>query len=136
MLSRLLSLCLFLAVTHAEAARVVTLSPHATELVWFAGGGSRLVGISSFSDFPKEITTLPVIGDAAGLDRERVISLQPDLLVYWSNGIKASDLEWLERRGIRTFATNPVTIDGLIDARGRPLECLSHFRERQRLERC
>mgnify|MGYP000556085334 FL=1 len=56
------------SVPHAE--RVVTLSPHATELVWFAGGGDQLVGVSAFSDYPQPVRKLPVIGDSTGIDRE------------------------------------------------------------------
>ena len=98
-----------------QSARVVTLSPHATELVWFAGGGEQLVGVAAFSDFPSTVRQLPVIGDAAGIDRERLIGLETDLLVYWSNGIRPSDLAWLQERGIATFASAPVTIDGLVE---------------------
>lgn len=113
----LLLLLFWIPATHA--ARVVTLSPHATELVWFAGAGEQLVGVASFSDFPESVSSLPVIGDSTGIDRERVIALKPDLLVYWSNGIKRSDIDWLRKRGIDTFRSNPVTIEGLIAEIGR-----------------
>ena len=99
----------------AQAVRVATLSPHATELVWFAGAGDQLVGVSAFSDFPKSVESLPSIGDARAIDRERIISLAPELLVYWSNGIRPSDLAWLKNRGIALFASNPVTIDELVE---------------------
>ena len=98
----------------AHALRVATLSPHATELVWFAGGSDQLVGVSAFSDFPQSAANLPSIGDASAIDRERIISLAPELLVYWSNGIRPSDLAWLRQRGIALFASNPVTIDDLV----------------------
>jgi iron complex transport system substrate-binding protein len=99
----------------AQSARVVTLSPHATELVWFAGGGEQLVGVAAFSDFPETVRQLPVIGDVTGIDRERLISLAPDLLVYWSSGIRPSDLAWLQERGIATFASGAMSIDGLVE---------------------
>jgi iron complex transport system substrate-binding protein len=117
---RLLLLLLLIGSTlPANALRVITLSPHATELVWFAGGGDQLVGVSSFSDFPESARQLPSIGDATAIDRERIISLAPELLVYWSNGIRPSDLAWLRKRGITLFASNPVTIDQLADELGR-----------------
>jgi iron complex transport system substrate-binding protein len=106
---------LFVSTQPVHALRVATLSPHATELVWFAGGGDQLVGVSAFSDFPESAINLPSIGDASAIDRERIISLDPDLLVYWSNGIRPSDLAWLRDRGIALFASNPVTIDELVN---------------------
>ena len=112
---RVISVVLLLvSMQPVHALRVATLSPHATELVWFAGGGDQLVGVSAFSDFPEIATNLPSIGDASGIDRERIISLDPELIVYWSNGIRPSDLAWLRERGIALFASNPVTIDELV----------------------
>jgi iron complex transport system substrate-binding protein len=108
-------LLLLVSMQPADALRVATLSPHATELVWFAGGGDQLVGVSAFSDFPESASNLPSIGDASAIDRERIISLDPELLVYWSNGIRPSDLAWLKERGIALFASNPVTIDELVN---------------------
>ena len=113
---RLIPLILLLGgMQPAHALRVVTLSPHATELVWFAGGSDQLVGVSAFSDFPESAGKLPSIGDASAIDRERIISLDPELLVYWSNGIRPSDLAWLRQRGITLFASNPVTLDELVN---------------------
>lgn len=108
-----LLLMLLVSMQPAHALRVATLSPHATELVWFAGGSEQLVGVSAYSDFPESASSLPSIGDASAIDRERIISLQPELLVYWSNGIRPSDLAWLRERGIALFASNPVTVDEL-----------------------
>jgi iron complex transport system substrate-binding protein len=108
----------------AHALRVATLSPHATELVWFAGAGDQLVGVSAFSDYPESARNLPSIGDASAIDRERIISLDPELLVYWSNGIRPSDLAWLRDRGIALFASNPVTVDELVNEVQRLAELL------------
>jgi len=109
----LLLLLLLLTTTEALATplqRVVTLSPHATELVYFAGGGDRLVGISNFSDFPPPVTTLPRVGDAMGMDRERILMLRPDLVVVWSGGARFRDLQWLRKQHIRVYESDPQTL--------------------------
>jgi len=122
---RLVSALLLLgSMQPALALRVATLSPHATELVWFAGAGDQLVGVSAFSDYPESAGNLPSIGDASAIDRERIISLDPELLVYWSKGIRPSDLAWLRDRGIALFASNPLTIDELVDELHRLAELL------------
>ncbi|MEN8213871.1 MAG: helical backbone metal receptor [Pseudomonadota bacterium] len=97
----------------ATAMRVVTLSPHATELVYFAGGESSLVGISNFSDYPPSVKTLPRVGDATGLDRERILMLQPDLVVVWSGGSRYRDLQWLRRQQIRVFESDPQSLQAI-----------------------
>jgi iron complex transport system substrate-binding protein len=97
----------------AQAQRVVTLSPHATELVYFAGGESRLVGISNFSDSPPSVTTLPRVGDAMGINRERILMLQPDLVVVWSGGARFRDLQWLRQQHIRVYESDPQTLQAI-----------------------
>ncbi len=89
------------------AQRVVTLSPHATELVFAAGGGTRLVGAVEWSDYPPEAKHIPRVGDAARLDRERLLGLRPDLVIAWSGGNRPRDLEWLARHGIPIYHSAP-----------------------------
>lgn len=89
------------------ACRIISLSPHATELVFAAGAGECLRGVTAFSDYPPAARTLPQVGDAAHLDRERLLALRPDLVIVWPDGNRPQDLTWLERRGIPLFRSNP-----------------------------
>ncbi len=68
------------------ARRVITLAPHATELVFAAGGGERLVGVARYSDWPSAARALPRVGDAWHLNAETLVSLRPDLVVAWLPG--------------------------------------------------
>lgn len=97
----------------AQALRIVTLSPHAAELVAAAGAADRLAGVVAFTDQPPESAGLPVIGDARGLDRERIIALQPDLVVAWPEGNRPTDLKWLADRGIGIFESAPASLDDI-----------------------
>ena len=92
-----------------DSKRIVTLSPHASELAYNAGGGARLVGVAAFSDYPPEVASLPRTGDAAGLDREQLLRLKPDLVIYWHDGISWADREWLRKEGIASFESHPLT---------------------------
>ena len=65
------------------ARRIVTLAPHATELVFAAGAGGRVVGAVRGSDHPREAREVPVVGDVQALDLERIVAMQPDLVVTW-----------------------------------------------------
>lgn len=94
------------------AQRVITLSPHATELVFAAGGGTRIVATVNASDFPRAARQLPRIGDGLQPDPERVLLLRPDLLLGW----QASQLSNLERLHLATFLSAPQSLDAVPDA--------------------
>ena len=89
------------------AQRIVTLAPHATELVVAAGAGDRLVGAAVGSTGHDRLSALPRIGGPGGLDREALLKLQPDLVIAWQSGNRAADLEWIARSGIALYQTEP-----------------------------
>lgn len=91
--------------------RVISMSPHVTELLFAAGGGERIVGAMNFSDYPEAAKKIPLIGSNAQIDIERVIALKPDLLVVWQSGNTARQLEQLARLGIPIFYSEPKKID-------------------------
>jgi len=83
------------------AARIVTLAPNLAELVYVAGAGDQLVGVSAFSNYPEAVTRLPLIGDAFMIDQERLALLEPDLLLAWESGTPAHTIDELRSRGYR-----------------------------------
>ena len=89
------------------AARIVALSPHVTELLFAAGAGEQVVGVSGFSDYPPSAALLPKIGDGSGLDLEAILALQPDLIVAWQSGVSRHRLDQLERLGLPVFYSEP-----------------------------
>ncbi|MDX1559770.1 MAG: helical backbone metal receptor, partial [Marinobacter sp.] len=85
------------------AQRVVSLSPGATELLFSAGAGDKVVAVSAWSDYPLEAVDLPQVGDSNRLDLEAIVSLAPDLVVAWVDGNSRSQLERLSGLGISVF---------------------------------
>jgi len=67
----------------------VSLAPHLAELVFAVGAGGMLVGVSAYTDYPDAAAKLPVVGDAFGLDQERLAVIQPDVLLAWKSGTPA-----------------------------------------------
>jgi len=94
------------------ARRIITLAPHATELVFAAGAGDRIVGVVRGSNHPAPARSLAVIGDVHALDLERVIALKPDLIVSWPYTTPAQ-VDKLRERGLAVFVTDPRSIDGI-----------------------
>jgi iron complex transport system substrate-binding protein len=95
----------------APAQRIISTSPHVTELLYAAGGGNRIVGAMNYSDYPEEAKKIPLIGDNANIDVERVVALKPDLLVVWQTGNTARQLEQLARLGIPIFYSEPQKLE-------------------------
>ena len=95
------------------AKRVVSLSPGATELLFSAGAGDKVVAVSAWSDYPPEATDLPQVGDSNRLDLEAIVSLAPDLVVAWLDGNSRSQLERLSDLGIAVFWLSPRTFEDI-----------------------
>ena len=88
--------------TRADAvafSRIVTLAPNLAELVFAAGAGDRLVGVSAYSDYPPAVETLPVVGDAFTIDQEQLALLRPELLLAWESGTPAHVVDELRQAG-------------------------------------
>ena len=100
----------------AGRPRVVTLAPNLTELVFAAGAGQTLVGVSAYSDYPVAARQLPVIGDAFAVDRERLALLQPDLLLVWQSGTPAQVVDELRRGGFRVEVIKTRTLADVAEA--------------------
>lgn len=93
------------------ATRIISLSPHITELVFAAGAGGKLAGVSRYSNYPEAAKSIPDVGDSSSLDLERIIALKPDLVVAWRSGNSISDIEKLEKLGLTVFATEATRLE-------------------------
>ncbi|WP_372982431.1 cobalamin-binding protein [Marinobacter sediminum] len=100
----------------SPAERVVSLSPGATELLFSAGAGDRVVAVSAWSDYPPEAATLPQVGDSNRLDLEAIVALQPDLVVAWIDGNSRAQLEKLSAIGINVFWLAPRRFEDIAQA--------------------
>jgi iron complex transport system substrate-binding protein len=98
-----------LAITACSAAaparvdvphRIVSLIPSLTEDLFAIGAGSLVVGVSEYSDYPRAAAALPVVANASSANVERIVQLQPDIVVgIASQTAAAADVR---RAGIRT----------------------------------
>ncbi|MFZ5557494.1 MAG: cobalamin-binding protein [Pseudomonadota bacterium] len=89
----------------APAQRIVSLAPHATELLFAAGAGARVVGAVDWSDFPPEAREVPRVGSYVQPDLERIVALQPDLVVAWYSGNDPRVVERLRALGYPVYVT-------------------------------
>jgi iron complex transport system substrate-binding protein len=98
------------------ARRIITLTPHLTELAFAAGAGAHLAGVARFSNYPEAARQLPVVSDAAQFDAESLLALKPDLVLAWKNGTPAAVVTRLENVGLPVFVLESVRLEDI--ARG------------------
>ena len=64
-----------------SARRIITIAPHAAEIIGALGAGDRLVGVSKFCVYPPELAQRARVGGLFDADLERIVILRPDLIV-------------------------------------------------------
>ncbi|MBI1282825.1 MAG: ABC transporter substrate-binding protein [Thiobacillus sp.] len=91
--------------------RIISLTPHLTELLFAVGAGEQLVGVDSASDYPDAARTLPRVGDYSRINFERVLALKPDLVIVWMGGNRAADIHALKQMGLPVLQTQATRLD-------------------------
>ncbi|NKB35139.1 MAG: ABC transporter substrate-binding protein [Pseudomonadales bacterium] len=99
----------------SPAERIISLAPSLTELVFAAGAGNKLVGVVEYSDFPPEANALPIVGRFDLLDMERILQLQPDLVIAWQSGNPRASVARLKQLGLTVYIAEPKTLDTIPD---------------------
>ena len=95
------------------AQRIISLSPHVTELLFAAGAGRSVVGVSEYSNYPAAAETIPRISGGGGLDMEAILALQPDLVVAWQSGNPDRQVQRLQMLGMTVFYSEPRRLEDI-----------------------
>ena len=98
------------------AKRIISLAPHATELLFAAGAGDRVVGVVKYSDYPAAALRLPLVGSYNSLDMESMLALSPDIIIVWKNGNNAAQIEKLKTLGVKLYFSEPQNIADIANA--------------------
>lgn len=96
----------------ARPERIVSLAPANTEIVAALGALDRLVGVTSYCDYPEEVTELEKVGDFMTPNVEAIAALDPDLVLV-TTGVQEDIIEQLEGLGASVVAVDPQTVDAL-----------------------
>lgn len=97
----------------ANVTRVISLAPNLTEIVFAVGGGDRLVGNTTYCDYPAEAKSIQKVGDTLQPSLEAIIALRPQVVLIST----ASQLEvftrQLQNQNIAVFVTDPHDLEGV-----------------------
>nr|WP_321241937.1 cobalamin-binding protein [uncultured Tolumonas sp.] len=84
-LSYLLTLWLLPAYVFAAPQRIVSLTPHITEMLFAIGAGKQVIATDQASDYPDEVKKLPKVANYQSLNSESLLAVKPDLVVAWGS---------------------------------------------------
>lgn len=93
--------------------RIVSLLPGATELLFAAGAGDQVAGVTTYCDYPEAARSKPKIGDLV-VNGEVLAALRPDLVVTTERLTRQSTAD-LERAGYAVFSIDPMSFEGIAE---------------------
>ena len=103
-------------VAPARPARIVSLAPSMTEIVFALGAGDRLVGVTDYCDFPAEAKRKPRIGGIYTPNLEAILNLGPDLVLATSEGNREEHVRALEELHLPVFVVRPVDFASVLES--------------------
>lgn len=117
-LSRSLGLLLLLSgqqlqAEENEVQRIIALSPHSVEILFLLGAGDRIVGTTMFADYPEAAKEIPRVGGHTGIQIDRVLELEPDLVIAWEGGNPEKDLTRITQLGLALYKSSTKTLEGI-----------------------
>lgn len=85
------------------AQRIIALAPHIVENLYSIGAENRIVGAVQYSDYPESAGQIPRVGGVGAMSLERIVALQPDLVILWGSGTPIGLRSGIERLGLSYF---------------------------------
>ena len=96
-----------------EPDKIVSLAPGNTEILFALGLGEKIVGVDSYSNYPEEVESIEKIGDAFNLNMEKIIELEPDLILTLK-GMEEAVKEF-ENFGIAVYTLDANNIENVLE---------------------
>ena len=95
------------------AQRIISLAPNITESLFFIGAGEQVVGADEFSNYPEAAKDIARVSNYAGANYERILSLQPDLVIAWNSGNGEQIIKRIRNLGLPVFVIEPRSLHDL-----------------------
>ena len=90
--------------------RIISLSPSNTEMVYALGLQDKLVGVTSYDNYPPDAKNKTIVSDFSTIDMEKIVNAKPDLVL--ADSIQQKDtIPALEKMGITVYTMSPNTMD-------------------------
>lgn len=99
-----------------KIGRIVSLAPSVTEMIFAAGAGDRIVGVTTYCDHPEAAKAIEKIGDTQTPNIERIVALKPDVVFVSTASQLEAFFRTLEQQNIAVYVIDPKGIEGVADA--------------------
>lgn len=109
-------------VSFAQAAptprpqRIVSLAPSVTETLFALGFGNRVVGVTTYCDYPAEARQLPKIGGFANPSLEAIVAKRPDLVIGVNDSSHPVKAREMERLGIQVTLVSVNSVKEILNS--------------------
>jgi iron complex transport system substrate-binding protein len=97
-----------------EPQRIVSLAPSITETLFALGLGERIVGVTSYCDYPPEATAKEKVGDTQRPSIEKIIALKTDLVIASTASQLQQFVHSLEEVGTPVYVSDPRDMEGVL----------------------
>lgn len=94
--------------------RAVSLAPSLTEAIFAAGAGDRLIGDTTYCNYPPEAQAIAKVGDTQTPNIEAIVALKPQVVFVTTASQLESFTRTLDEQGIAVFVTNPKSMDDVV----------------------
>jgi iron complex transport system substrate-binding protein len=99
-----------------EPRTVVSLTPATTEILFAIGAGDRVVATDDGSDYPDEALALPDVATFNSVDIEKVVALEPDLVLAGGLGFTPADaITRLRDLDVPVLVVYAPSVEGVFD---------------------
>ena len=95
----------------AQPRRIVSLAPSITETLFALGLDREIVGVTDFCNYPEAALSRPKVGSFISLSAERIVSLNPDLVLATADGNRKESVDHLTRLGLPVYTVSPANLD-------------------------
>ncbi len=96
--------------------RVVSLAPSVTEIVFALGAGDRLVGVSTYCDFPDAARAIDRVGTFLQPSLEVILAKRPDLVIAVPSPANRASVLKIEQLGARVRVVRADTVEEVFRA--------------------
>jgi iron complex transport system substrate-binding protein len=104
------------AVRAEPPQRIISLAPSITEILFAVGAGDRVVGVSTYCDYPPEATRIDRIGTFLQPNIERILAKRPDLVIGVPSPSNRDPVERLQQLGLRVLIVDPERVTDILAA--------------------
>lgn len=94
-------------------SKIITLAPNLTELLFELGEGEKIIGNTTYCNYPDSAKTIDKVADLLTVNLELITALQPDLIFITGEGNSKSEYDKLIELGFKVFVSNPRHYNGI-----------------------